>query len=256
MAKKSIKIPESELGELSKENERWFNVYYNHPNAPKTEDYKNRVRDFLCFKKHNTKPFENFKLNDIENFKKMLKDSKYENGINQYVSAISSFAKFLRKNYPETFPRSFLVDVASLREKGDSKPSGEVLSLTQISYIKKFNYEKADNYEKFIFEKLFNQGIQLEELQEIGNKELEDNINYISKANQYFIKITEYLKNQRVYPELKNINSDHFKKTHQANFLLCPNCQKETENIAENWVLVRTEFDKQYHLVCINCKGE
>lgn len=256
MPRRGVTIPESELGELSKENGRWFDVYYSHPNAPKDKNYKNKVRKFLCFKKHNTKSFENFKLNDIEEFKKMLKDLNYENGINQYLSAISGFAEILRNDFPDKFPRSFLINVASLQEKRASKPSGEVLSLTQISYIKKFNDEEADKYEKFVFEKLFNQGVQLEELQEVGNKELEGNINYISKANQYFINITEYLSKQKVYPESKNINSDHFKKTHQANFLLCPNCQKKTENIAENWVLVRTEFDKQYRLVCINCKGE
>lgn len=256
MAKRDVIIPPHFLGEVSEENKKWFKIYCDNPKAPKTQSYKDKVRKFLEYVKHNKKPLYEFEQADVEIFIEMLMDAGYGGGgIDQFICAISGCARILRKYDPVTFPPSFLSSISpTLRMNEESKSSGDVLTLKQLSLIRKFTLEQDDRVDKFIFEALFRQGVQLEELQSIGKRDLDSSLDYKYKANQYFKKLTEYLKKHREYAKVKNVNAEHFKQSHQAYFFPCPICQKEFENIAENWVLVRTEFDSEYRLVHAACK--
>ncbi len=255
MAKSSVGIPPHLLGELSQENSKWFELYENHPQAPKTKSHRNKVRKFLEYKEHNQKPFYFFGQADVDNFIAMLKSAGYKGGgIDPFISAISKCAEILREEYPQTFPPSFLSSVSKSRKNEARESSGEVLTLGQITLIKKYTLEQGDLYEKYIFEKLFRRGVQLEELQFMGKNDFDEDIDLIYRANQYFKKITQYLTDQGEYKKTTNINSEHFKQSHQAYFFLCPTCQERIENIDENWVLVRTKFDDEYRLVHAACK--
>lgn len=257
MAKSDVEIPPDLLGELSPENSKWFELYENHRLAPKTKSHRNKVRKFLEYKEHNQKPFYLFGQAEVDNFVTMLKSVGYNTGgINPYISAISKCAYILREEYPKTFRPSFLSNVSKSRKNEARKSSGEILSLGQISLIKKYTLEQGDLHEKYIFEKLFSRGVQLEELKVIGRNDFDEDIDFIYKANQYFKKLTTYLTEQGGYAKTTNLNSDHFKKSHQAYFFLCPICQERIENTAENWILVRTELDNEYHLVHATCKDK
>ncbi len=255
MARSSVKIPPEELGELSPENIKWFEVYEKHANAPKTKEYRDKVRQFLEYKKHNQKPFSSFEQADVSNFIAMLEREGYKaGGTDPFISAISKFAEILRGEYPETFPPSFLSNISKSRKNEAGESSGEVLTLGQISLIKKYTLEQGDLFEKYIFEKLFREGVQLEKLQIMGENDFDGENDFIYKANLYFKKITQYLTKSGKYKKTTNINSEHFKQSHQAYFFLCPTCQKRIENVAENWVLMRTSFNDEYHLVHTACK--
>ena len=54
---------------------------------------------------------------------------------------------------------------------------------------------------------------------------------------KYFKKLTQNLTERGEYAKTTNINSEHFKQSHQAYFFLCKTCQVRIENIAENWIL-------------------
>jgi hypothetical protein len=257
MAKSRVGISPDLLGELSQENSKWFEFYENHPKAPKSKSHRNKVRSFLSYKEHNQRPFYSFGNADVENFKAMLKRSDFKGGgIDPYISAISKCAKILREERPDIFPPSFLSNISKSRNNEASESSGEVVTLKQISLIKKYTLEQGDLYEKYIFEKLFHQGIQLEELKTIGKEDFSRDVDLIYRANQYFKKITQYLIEKGEYARTKNINSEYFKLSHQAYFFLCPFCQERIENIAGNWILVRTEFDNEYRLVHAACKDK
>jgi hypothetical protein len=249
MAKKNVRIPQKLLGELSRENRKWFEFYENHPSAP-GKAYRSKARKFLEYKKHNQKPFPAFDDTDVQIFIEMLKSAGYGSGINGYIGAISGLAERLRTEFTQDFRPSFLTNISRFAVDEESKSSGIVLTQRQISLIKKYTLEKGSELEIYFFEKLFRQGVQLERLQIIGQEEFGEDIDFIYQSRQYFKRVTRYLKSE------ENINAEHFKLSHQAYFFKCPNCEKETENIAENWVLIRTEFDDEYRLVCAGCKGK
>jgi len=254
MAKSSVRIPPGLLGELSQENNKWFEFYEKHPNAPKTKSYRKKVRYFLEYKGHNQKPFYSFGEAEVNNFLDMLKSAGYNRGIDTFISAISKCAKILREEYSDIFPPSFLSSISKSRKNEASESSGEVLTLRQISLIKKYTLEQGDLYEKYIFENLFRRGVQLESLKVVEKIDFDEDVDFIYKANQYFKKLTSHLTEQGEYAKTTYLNSDHFKKSHQAYFFPCPFCQGRIENIAENWILVRIEFDDEYRLVHAACK--
>lgn len=257
MAKGTARIPPSMLDELIQENKRWFELYENHPRAPQSKSYRNKAKKFLQYKEHNQKPFHLFKQADVDSFIDMLKSAGYDSsGISPFICAISGCAKILREEYPNDFSPSFLSGISNAIPKSVSEPSGEVLTLGQISLIKKYTFEQGDLQEKYIFEKLFRRGIQVEELKATGRDDFGENVDFAYKANQYFKKLTRYLAEQGEYIRATNLNSDHFKKSHQAYFFLCPICQERIENLAENWILARTELDEEYRLVHAACRGK
>ncbi len=228
MAKRGVRIPPDLLGEVCEENRKWIEIYENHPKASKIKNYKSKFTRFLRYIEHNQKPFYLFDQADVDKFIDMLIDSGYGGGgIDQFIHAISSCAQILRDEYHDQFPSSFLINVSKSLINEESKSYGEVLNLKQLSLIKKFTLEKGDTFDQFVFEELFQKGVQLEELQSIGIRNSDTSINYKNKATKYFRKLTQYLQNQGEYFKAKNINSEHFKLSHEAYFFLCPICARE-----------------------------
>lgn len=259
MARGPARIPLEELGELSSENKKWFEIYENHTKAPGTKEYRDQVREFLEYKNHNRKPFPEFEKTDVSNFLEMLERAGFKaGGINTYVSVINACTKILHEEDSETFTLSWLDGLLTKRKKKEeeSESPGEVLTVEQISLIKKYNREQGNEITRYIFDKLFRGGVQLEELQNIGKHDFEKDIDFINESTKYFRKITSYLIERKVYTETAIINSKHFKLSHQAYFYQCPFCKEEFENVNENWILVRTEYDAEYRLVHAACKGK
>ena len=83
-----------------------------------------------------------------------------------------------------------------------------------------------------------------------GERELGVTIKNVD--NRYFKKLAEHLEKEG-FP--RKINSKTIHRSHDAYFLICPTCGNKTENVETNWILVRTEFDDNYRLVCSKCKG-
>jgi len=298
MAKGKAKIPLHLLGELSSENSKWFRAYEKSPKAPTTKSYRTKVERFLRYTKHNQKPFYTFIQDDVINFIEMLeKEGEYRGGgIDPYIGAISKCAEILRDEYPKKFSPFFLADISKLKKNEKSTPSGQALTSTQISYIRKYNTEHAeqdDFYGEYIFEMIFQLGLQLEELQLYQPKDYDrekqcfisaggepipyqisvidsllirfldsakdisnKHVDFSSESRKYFKEVTAYLKGKDVYSEGRNINSEYLKQSHTAYFIPCPNCKKETENIEENWVLTKVESSDVYRLYCKTCKGK
>jgi hypothetical protein len=252
------KIDPKELGELSPENNKWFEIYFNHSKAPKNKGYKNKVKSFLEYKEHNQKPLDLLVDDDVKNFIDMLKRSGFGiNGINPYINAISACAKLLREEYPISFSPLFLINISNLLSINEEiKPSGEVLTLGQIDIIKKYTIEECDIYENYIFTRLFCEGVKLEELKISGKNYFSEEIDFDGKARKYFKKLTQQLKKHEKLDNITNINSEHLKKSHRAYYFLCPFCQKRFENIAENWILMRTEFNDEYRIIHALCKDK
>jgi site-specific recombinase XerC len=257
MARGTAKISSDELGELSSENKKWFEVYENHAKAPKTKEYRDQVREFLEYKNHNRKSFQAFDQTDVSNFIEMLEHAGFQaGGINTYISAINACAKILHEEDSEAFTLSWLDGLRTKRKnKEESESPGEVLTVEQISLIKKYNREQGNEITRYIFDNLFRGGVQLEELQNIGKHDFREDIDFINESAKYFRKITSYLIKSKVYTETAIINSKHFKLSHQAYFYQCPFCKEVFENVNQNWILLRTKYDTEYRLVHAACKG-
>ena len=282
------KIPKEFLGEISEENQRWFDLYQD-------KNYRSQIKRFLRYKEHNNKPFHLMTIDDIRKFADMLDnlENPYKsNGFNNFIYGIAALAKTLREKQGKPFGKDFLVDITAplVKPTKDTESPGEVLTLEQIRGIRKYNKEQKTIYEEYIFELLFQLGITIEDInyckpkyqnnkenifdidgrkkfpynkkiatllekltpesrEELDNKDF--NNNYVSA---YLQKATAFLEREIKYKG-KDISKNHMTKSHNAYILSCPNCERKIENIAKNWILVRAEIDDEYRLVCAECKG-
>lgn len=281
MAKSKVKsLPQ---GEMEENNKKWFDEYIEHHHP---EGYNSLVERFLRFSDFQNRPFDTFVIDDLDRYKRILEVSGRRSGNDFY--AIKNFRNFLRDKYQKQFGETFLPNLSRFIPRTQkSKTNGMVLSLPQISYIRKYN--KSDIYDEYVFEVLFQLGVQKEYLKFClpvyadpanrlfvlkGKKEpipyndkietllskikdakkLEDKIKKIN--HQYFYKITDYLRDDiKIFPENRKLNSSDILVSHQAYFFTCPNCGDKFENIAENWILAKMEVDNQNRLFCTQCKG-
>jgi len=181
----------------------------------------------------------------------------------------------------------FLHDLSKfISHKKTKKTNGTILSLPQISYIRKYN--EGNVYDEYMFEVLFQLGVQkkylkyclpryadfasklfvfgegkepikynnlVEELlpKVLDEKILEDKIKKIN--HQYFSRLPDYLLDKKIIPENRKLNSSDILVSHQAYCFTCPGCGYEFENVAQNWVLAKMKFDDQPRLFCAQCKG-
>ena len=95
----------------------------------------------------------------------------------------------------------------------------------------------------------------LDKVENVDELEMKmQNIDY-----HYFKKVTTYLKSiAGVWKKERSLNYSDILKSHEIYMIKCPNqnCGELSENFQKNWVLVKTEFDTEYRLVCSQCKGE
>lgn len=285
MARGKPTIPDEYLGEISDENSVWFEAYSeNHPIGPTP---KVKVGKILRYKEINQISIQDFSLKEIREFKDMMEERTYKpSGIEPYIRNFSGFAKFLRENHKDEFPETFLLNINDVineldEEKNALGTSDKSLSPMQINLIRKYNKENGTVYDEYIFEVFFQLGIQGKELQlcqpkfQHPNKpcftpQKGNNIFYNTVISTILKKIKEVdedelakkIRNVRYYFEDVSeyvdgkVNATSLKASHLAYFLLCPSCKEKTENVEENWVLVRTEFDEGHRLYCVKCKGK
>jgi hypothetical protein len=248
--------------------------------------YYQTIGNFLKYSKYKGKPFNTFTLADVEDYIFIMWDNGYSsNRTDDVVATISSFKNFLIKN--SSFPSDFLDDILSLQVKENSISDSEPLSLFQLHHIREYN--NSNIIDEFIFEIYFQLGIDKQDLaictpqnadnekrcfrfkgKEIRyNQKIEQLISRIQSVDRLEMKIKNidyrYLKN--VTTHLKSIagawqkeralNYSDILKSHQVYMVKCPNvkCGELSENIQQNWVLVKQDFDTEYRLFCSQCKG-
>ena len=274
------------LDEMEQTNKKWFEEF----KAVHHEDpgYYQTVEIFLRYSKFKGRTFDTFTTRpDIEDYILTMWERNYSPGrTDGVIAAISSFKNFLITNY--SFPQDFLFDILSLQVNEKSVSDSSALNLSQLHYIRKYN--SLDITDEYIFEIYFQLGIDKKYLSicipqnaVIENRcfrykdktitynericQLLDRINNVNDLKMkmknvdyhYFKKVTDYLIEQApgVWRKDRALCYSDVLKSHQRYIIRCPNpnCEELSENIQQNWVLVKTEFDAEYRLDCCWCKG-
>ena len=207
---------------------------------------------------------------------------------NNYISAANAFRVFLLEQHPDLFDPSFLDGLISLKKQSDSSPERIALNPDQLFLIRKYADVKPKPLTIYIFELYFQLGIQKKDIQycTVQNADLEK---MEFRKDKNVIKYNNVIQNLllKYRNELKDANlsassaSDKFETltswliknnaagqyfdsplcwedvnfSHSLYILTCPVCQRKHENIASNWVLVKTEIENEYRLACVQCKG-
>lgn len=290
------RIQEEFLGEIRKDNQRWFDLY-----KAKNKNYHSQIRRFLRYTKHNEKSLDLITVDDIREFADMLEnlEKPYKrSGFNNFIFGVSELAKFLRDEIGEPFPEEFLTNITAkemgiIKENEGTDSYGKALTQNQLWGIRKYNQIQETRVEEYFFEILFQLGVTIEDLDSCKpkyqnssekwfgfNKDPKKNLTYNKKIEtvierlsaedkkeinnavvdnneitKYLKRVTTFLKKEINYTG-KNINKDHIKKSHEVYILPCFNCGGKLENLADNWLLVHTESDENFRLVCVECKGE
>ena len=251
--------------------------------------YYQSLENFLKFTGLEGKILSSLNTSDVENYRNAMWDC----GVNSVrtdliIEVISTFKNYLIKNH--SFPSDFLSDIKILKVNEKSSPDNIALTLVQLAYIRDFN--QTNQIFEYLFELLFQLGIDKKDLLNClpnyadknlrkfvnGKKQIGHNekINLLLAKQYdtremkrvikdidalYFKKITYYLREEKkayTRPEPRQINYSDILKTHEIYILKCPNhdCNELVENTSHNWVLVQTDFEKEYRLFCNVCKGK
>jgi hypothetical protein len=270
---------------MEQSNKGWFEKFKAKTNH-KSKGYYQTVEKFLKFSKYKDKPFNTFTLTDIEDYVYVMWDNNYSaKRTDGVVAAISSFKNFLIKNY--SFPQDFLSNVLTLQVNESSVPDSDPLTPLQLHYVREYN--ERNIVDEFIFEIYFQLGVDKKDLEICVPQNVDrekrcfhsegKEIKYNEKINQlmrkvedvdgletqvksidyrYLKKATTHLKEAGVWKKERALNYSDILKSHEVYMLKCPNlsCGELTENLQQNWVLVKEEFDTEYRLVCSQCKGK
>ncbi len=290
MEKKRAVFPKELLNDdIEENNQRWINEYKKHTNYD--NGYYQALNNFFRFKKFEKKAFNTFLTSDVGEYLETM----IENGFGDYkitaiISNINSFRGFLVEKYPQMFSEFLLKDLPDLKMNIMERKNigAKQLSLVQLQCVKEYikdnifceyffqiyyqlNIAKKDikychpkyaNKRKMVFENDKKQIPYNEKIQEILykleamnlQKKYRDNI---SAVEFHLAKIEEHLKTKGIYNVDKNFTYGDIKKTHEAFFLKCSNCGKESESLSNNWVLAKVDSNNNdyYYLVCSKCKG-
>jgi len=274
------------LKEMERSNKKWFDKFQGETDH-KSTGYYQTIENFLKFNKYKDKPFDTFTRADVDDYILTMWQNGYKSGRTDVVVAIiSSFKNFLIRNC--SFPSDFLSDILSLQVNEDSASDSIPFSLLQLHYIREYNGHNISD--EYIFEIYFQLGVDKKDLsvcvpQNADRQQrcfrLKDKIiRYNEMINQlidkitdldelemkiqnvdyhYFEKVTSHLvKNfDRVWKKERTMRYSDILRSHEVYMIRCPNpsCQELSENIKQNWVLVKTEIDSDYRLVCSQCKG-
>lgn len=212
-----------------------------------------------------------------ETNKKWFEEFKTETKYNQdYYRHIEIFLKF-RKD--------FLIDMNNIPLGGGDPSDAKSLNLLQLSYIREYN--KHNVYDEYIFEILFQLGIDKQDLniclqknKDVVNhcfpRKNKEPILYNAKIAELLEKVqndelimkrirgidqrylknaTEFLRRKGVYNKDRQLNYSDIHKSYEAYIINCPNCGTPFENLSKYWVLAKAVIDEEYQLVCSLCKG-
>ncbi len=269
---------------INESNKKWLDEYKSETDLNK--GYYQKIENFFMFRDYKDMAFNTFTVSDIEKYVGVMVDNNYkEDTINTLPGALSGFRNFLVSKHPTIFSKDFLSNLPTRYfEKGDPSDAF-VLSVYQIDLIREFNKQNW-KYE-YIFEIYFQLGIKKKEIivchpnnrdmkrscfrssegQEIKynakiaqllDKQRNQDTNLTQvKANYYFLKVTDYLRQQKpkAYEKERMLNYLDIKKSHQKYIIVCPSCGQLTENNAQSWVLAKTKRMPDFRLACTECKG-
>jgi C4-type Zn-finger protein len=267
-------IISTHLGELSENHRKYFNEYQLESSDP--QGYFYRIEEFLAFVAFlNKKTTQDINRDDINAYIQEMKCSKYTNTtISGRLSAIAGFRDFLLTNHSDQFGDKFLNDLPKHELSAEKKWEGRILRLEEISLIRKYNRQvsRTPIRDSVIFESFYQLGLEKQLVENLVfndddlkmRPQLDDLVKKVrpeeittSIINSYFERITFYLISEGVYlGGDKKLNSYDITKSHVANFITCPNCGRVLECTEKNWCFVRTEFDEEFHLVCVICQGK
>jgi hypothetical protein len=276
--------------EINPENNLFLIAFKNNNRFYKSGYYQN-IENFLKYKGISTKPLSSLTADDVE----MYRDDMWKEGVGSkrtdaIISAISTFKKYLITE--KSFPDNFLQRIEDLRINDKSLSDKSVIfSREQLFEIRAFN-EQHSTFE-YVFEVLFQLGVDKKDLifctphnadkarHAFINEKKGIFIKYNNRINdlfslncdeqelkkvitnidyQYFQKLTNYLREEKniiIRPKPQQIIYSDIIKSRDYFIFRCPNenCSQFVENLAQNWVLVRTDFEADYRLFCNECKG-
>jgi hypothetical protein len=267
-------IEEVHLGELSEDHKEYlYDFLHGRKNR---ETYSLHLKEFFRFMAYRNKNVTNeiddndlrAYIQEIENFKIPTRNTRY--------SSLRTFKSFLHNEYPEKFKENYLQNIPS-DGKADGQEKGRVFSLFEISMIRKFNstdrnirisdtiifefpfqipkFRKQDFDNKIFLETIITDYQNLDYFYTPFKKSNETIT--VSKINGYFERLTKHLLLQGVYQGgEREVTYYDITKSHDAYFITCPNCGLQFECTDVNWCFAKLNFDKEYHLVCRQCKGQ
>jgi site-specific recombinase XerD len=274
------------LNEMEPTNKKWFEKFRAETHYTSLGYYQT-IENFLKYCEFKDKTLETFTTRpDIEDYILAMWENHYSSGrTDDVIATISSFRNFLVNNC--SFPQDFLSDILNLQVNEKSVPDSAPLTLSQLYHIREYNIRNITD--KYIFEIYFQLGIDKKDLAICVPKNVDYEkrcfyvkdkmIRYNEKISQlisqvevnelevkmqnidyhYFKKVTAHLRNTaRVWEKERALNYSDILESHKIFMIKCPNpsCEELLENVQQNWVLVKTEFDTEYRLVCCRCKGK
>lgn len=275
------------LNEISQTNKKWFEKFQEETDLG-SKGYYQTIENFLKYTKYKDKPFDTFTRSDIDEYILAMWQNGYKSGrTDGVIAAISSFKNFLIKNC--SFPQDFLSDILSLQVNEESVSDSAPFNLSQLHHIREYNNHSITD--EYIFEVYFQLGIDKQDLAIcvpqnadrqkrcfcLNDKairynekisQLIDKIEYLNELemkiqnidHHYFEKVTTHLteKVAGVWKKERALRYSDILRSHEIYMIKCPNpsCRELSENIKQNWVLVKTEIDTEYRLVCFRCKGQ
>lgn len=231
----------------------------------------------IDFKDYNSEIYLRFQINSLDS-------NISPNRLDFFSSAISNLGKFLQEKYPDKFDRNFLKDIErNISEEKKNAPS-RALKIYELNSLKEY-LKLEDNYKvAYVFYIYYHYDIKKSDFHffdpnkanKINNYFIKgtskiyftDQINSIVNSGKKFDKLTQsmveyyfkimttFLQEKGFFSKEQSFTFDGIKQTRKRYFMKCPCCYEMSENISDNWVLVRLDFSDVKQLVCKKCKGE
>lgn len=282
---KAIFPKELLCNEINEINKTLLNDYKKETNF--SRGYYQKLEKFFKFIGYQNLPFNSFTKANVERYIEVMVDNNFsEDTINTLFGALSGYKNFHIKKNPSLFRKDFLFDLPINFFKNVKPSDAFAFNQIQLNLIREYNRQKFQN--EYIFEIFFQLGIKKKDLaickpenhdrqsfcfRTANGKEIRYNIHIADilervpedqelkltemVTNYYLIKVTEFFRQQTppVYFKERPISYSDIIKSHKKYILNCPFCGQFNENVAKNWVLIKTEQNAGYRLVCSQCKG-
>jgi hypothetical protein len=272
--------------EMEEHNKDWLQDYKSKISHDNNVYYK-RIKELFRFHSFEHKPFNYFTQTDLEDYVLAMWDNGYSiETSNVLVPALREFINFLEKDYSGVLPPGFLERLEKLRARVNEDHQFKTLPLipTQIEFIRKHNERNIND--EYIFELIFQLRIPSNKLKDCHPRFRNENqkrfvpekrksfeynnkiaslldklgedktlILSISKLQSWLFRINRELKQNGLWSKERDLVYSDLVASHDKYVMKCPSCGEFTENISNDWVLVRSGEDEDYRLVCLHCKG-
>ena len=238
------------------------------------------VKKILKDSPFSTKAFFQIDQSDVEKYFDANSKTLTNRTIVGKIRYLKIFRDYVVKKFPEKFSSEFLLNLNDLTNKFPfKKKEKKYLEIDQIALIK---ITLADNKKYQFIEFLFNVFYQTD-INQVGIRDAISDLcidKYVKKptestqkkihelqektrdeANPYIANTLKDFGNElqkkfpKTFPTTFRLSWTIIKNSRKRYFFECPCCGFATENIAENWVLIKTENGLSYRLVCSKCKG-